>query len=76
MSGVLVSFNVSLIRVEFFSEFSDLNLVVGSIKQLAFSLFELDPQHFHFIGQPFNLNCLEYNNKVYGISQVGLLIVG
>jgi hypothetical protein len=53
-----------------------LYLVVLSIKQLAFILFQTDSQHFHLLGEAFDLNGLEDDYELDVFSEVGFLVVG
>ncbi len=69
-------FYLSLIVKTFLSEFSNLNLIIGSIEKLPLCLFKLDPQKFNFIREPLYLDSLEDDYEIYIIAKIVFLIVG
>ena len=71
---VLVNF--FLLSKTFFSQLSNLNLVISSVKELPFILFEFYAEYFYFLRQPLDLDGLEHHDKLHIFAKVGFLIVG
>ena len=57
-------------------ELADLYLVVGGVEELAFVLLEPDAEDLYFLREALNLDGLEHHDKLYVLSEVGLLVVG
>lgn len=65
-----------LLRKALLCQLSNLNFIVTSVKELPLVLFDLDSQHLNFLGQPFDLDGLEYHNELNIVAKVGLLVIG
>lgn len=57
-------------------ELADLYLVIGGVEELAFVLLEPDSEDFYFLREALNLDGLKHHDKLYVLSEVGLLVVG
>lgn len=64
--GILLTLQL----VASFGQFLDLHLVIITIKQLSFILFDSDPQSLNFLSHSLDLNRLEHHHKVQLIAQV------
>lgn len=60
----------------FFSQLSNLNLIVLGIEQLAFILSDLHSEQLHLSWEPFYLYGLEDNDKVDIIPEARSFVVG
>lgn len=71
-----VLIDLLLLREAALGELADLDLVIGGIEELAFVLLEPDSEDFYFLREALNLDGLEHHDKLYVLSEVGLLVVG
>jgi hypothetical protein len=63
-----VLINLFLLGEATFSEFANLHLVVASIEELSFVLFDTHPKHFNLLRQSLYLDGLEHHNELYVLS--------